>query len=413
MTLRGSAQRFMHMITAATPDTGQLALFAKNDNSLWVKKADGSEQTVGGLVGSLPLTTHVTALNAGWSGTVQYMKFGNMVTVIINLSKTSWVVNEQPTVTGLPVGIRPVTTVSPVGTGVNSTVNNAHRPWYVDSAGHVRMAVAGTDNAYGIVTYQVDAVERSTAMNSGAESGVTSGAKVNAASTQVYLRGGVVEVNVNATVGGTAMVAGDIAFTMPSGFLPPTTIFVTIDNANPDPPVAVRFHLLPNGGLQLQGSLGVAAGVILRGSFSYSAAISAAGLGSLVDTGWISHTPNWPNVPIGSVQYAKHRRVGNTMTMRGAFTLSAAINLAFVDLVYPLASGTPLGDTLIIGRVRGIRTGVAWYQGDICPAQNGPPSRGAVYMDTGSGNQWGVSTPAAWASGDRWGYEIEYEAAPL
>lgn len=156
------------------------------------------------------------------------------------------------------------------------------------------------------------------------ETGVTSGAKVNAAGTTAFLRGSEVIVNVNATTT-AATVAGEILFTLPAGYRPTSTIFVTLDNANVDPPVAVRFHVETNGNVTFQGANGVASGVIFRGSFTIPVALTVTYAG-LADTGWINLplANGWGTWDAGAWGVPQYRRKDGWVTFRGLISSTAA-----------------------------------------------------------------------------------------
>jgi hypothetical protein len=410
MTLIASAKRFMHMATTSTPAAGELALFAKPDNALWVKKSDGSEQTVGGLVGTTPATAVAMTPNTGWTGaSVIASRFGSEVTLWFSGNKASYSVNENMFTTALPAELRPLQNTPVVG--MNSAVDNAPRTAWIGGDGIIKMGAAGTGSFWGAVTYQAAAVPGSSAMASGAEGVITAGPKTTIHSTsRAYLRGGMVTLNLNVILN-SPLAAGDVLFNVPDGFRPPTDMFEDWIYAAATEQT-VRFHLSPAGAATHQGSMTGAAGNVFRGTINYPAAISAAGLGTLVDTGWVSYPSiNVPNVPC-TTNFYKVRRVGNTVTTRAVVTLTAGIGPAYVDLPYPMATGTLLSDTHIIGRVRALRSGVSWYPFDLC-AERLSPGRAMIMMQDGSGVQVTNGTPAAFASGDRWGIEYEYEAAPL
>lgn len=136
--------------------------------------------------------------------------------------------------------------------------------------------------------------------------------------------------------------------------------------------------------------------------------LRASGTGTPLQGG----SANLPNVPM-TTNFHKVNREGNWVTVRTVVTLTAGIGNALIDMPFPFATGTLINDAHLIGKVRGIRNGVAWFIGDICPVQLSGPSRAAIYLSTGSGAQWSAANPAAWAAGDRWGLDYEYEAAPL
>jgi hypothetical protein len=421
MGIRASAERFMHMVTSATPPAGQLALFAKNDDSLWVKKSDGSEQTVGGLVGSIP-STSITLNGSGWAGSVRYAKFGNVVTLWLDATKTSWAINDAMlTAGGLPVGIRPVNGYGGfnAGYGVNAAVNNDHRNWWVDIDGSVKAALAGTGSIWGTITYQVPSIERSTAMNSGAETyAITAGAGAGtvSADTKATVRGGMVTVNVNMSVT-AGLAAGSTLFNIPPGFrVADPYQYDTIVMATATE-VPWRVVVWPDG--RVTTALAIPAGVpVIRGSMVYPAALSAAGLGTLVDTGWVAFTQNTPNVN-QTQQYAKYRRVGNTVTVKSVHAVAAggAIGQWLINVPFDFASGTTLNAPggVPIGRARAVKTGIAWYEGQILPQSLGAPNRATITDIIGGGGYWAANLPYSGnlGVGDYFTLDYEYEAAPL
>jgi hypothetical protein len=349
---------------------------------------------------------------SGWVGDCYYQKFGNVVTLDFAFNKTTWAVNDQITTTALPVGIRPMTNLP--ASGVNSAQNNAPRSvWISSSDGFFRAAEAGTGSIWGSISYQVASVERSTAMNSGAmTTAITAGAGVTiGAGTQAHVRGGVVQVDLNLNLP-ASLAANSIVCTLPDGFRPVDYWWETVMVVTGVETV-YRVTVSPDGTVRNQ--IAWPAGLpVVRDSITFPAALSAAGLGTLLDTGWLSGgNINVPNVPV-TTNFYKYRRVGNTVTIRATVTLTGGINNAYIDLKYPMAADTLLSDAHVIGRVRAIRSGVAWYQFDVV-AERLSPGRGGIYLQDGSGAQVTATSPAGatWAAGDRWGFDIEYEAAPL
>lgn len=413
MGLLASAMRLKHMVSPSTPTVGELSLFAKSDNSLWVKKSDGIEDMVGGLVGAIPRTS-VAVSGSGWSGSISYQKYGNVVTVVLEgVSKSSWGVNDVILSGGvLPVAVRPESGKWVAGTGMNGAVDNAPRTFWINDQGQVYAAASGSGSIWGVATYQTASVERSTAMASGAEAQLSAGVNVTLGSDmRAYVRGGIVTVNINLNITGSVAASSVIA-TLPEGFRPALNMYGTTIVVWGGGEPAVRLHINTDGTIRNQSAH--ANGDIMRGSVSFPAALSAAGLGTLLDTGWVDGgTMDVPNVP-QTTNFFKYRRVGNTVTMRGVITLTAGISAAYLGLPYPLAAGTLLSDAHVIGRVRAIRSGVSWYQFDVC-AERISPGRAAIYLQDGSGAQVTATSPAGatWASGDRWGFDVEYEAAPL
>lgn len=143
----------------------------------------------------------------------------------------------------------------------------------------------------------------------------------------------------------------------------------------------------------------------------------------LVSTGaaWRSTSSQWvtlpgfstPNVNCTTLQ-AKYLRIGDTVTMRTQLQLTtgAVIGPALIDPLFPFASDTRFADDNIMGRVRGLRSGVAWHAGDICPIIYASVKRFGIYQSTGSGAHWTVNGPDTWQPGDRWGIDLTYQAAP-
>lgn len=331
-----------------------------------------------GMVGSIPNTTITLSAN-GWTGSVVYKKFGDVVTVWVNASKSSWAASDNILPAGsLPASVRPNTAPGyQVGQAFDAAVSLADRQfWLHPTDGGIYAATAGTNSIYGVVTYQVPSVENSVAAQTFSEGTLTAGAKTTVGvSSKAFLRAGMVTVNVNVTLT-SAMVAGDLAFTVPTGFTPADTIFVTLDNANPDPPVATRWHLLPSGGLQLQGT-GVASGVILRGSFSYPAAVPAALAGQATITGEIKEWAG-ATIPPGyllcnggsfsSVTYPELAAVlGDTYGVHSGTTYylpKRASILPDTDWIYPtFASGWSAFDAFHIAPRYRRLNGVVYLQG--------------------------------------------------
>lgn len=141
----------------------------------------------------------------------------------------------------------------------------------------------------------------------------------------------------------------------------------------------------------------------------------------LVSTGtsWRSISSQWtnfgistPNIPCTVLQ-AKYLRVGDTVTIRAQIQLTAnLIGPALIDPPFPFASDTQFTEWNIVGRVRALRSGVAFHQADICPIVYASVNRFGIYQSTGSGVIYTVSSPAAWASGDKFGIDLTYQAAP-
>lgn len=402
--------RMKHMATPPNPAAGESLLYPKSDNSWWTKDANGIEQTVGGLVGYVPVTTHAGALNAGWSGTIKYHKYGNVVTVEIAVSKTSWGLNDIIDSVALPLVVRPSGDLK-IGGGINGAVDNAVRDWWIGNDGFIRAATAGTGSIYGTLTYQVPSVERSTATNSGASTTViTPGTGVTiGAGTEAFLRGGVVEVNLNLNLPGS-LAAGSTLCTLPEGFRPPVTWWedaMIVSSVE----TMYRVEILTTGVVRLQGPNGPTGVPILRDSITFPAALSAAGLGTLLDTGWLTYASDFPNVSHTAV-YSKYRRVGNTATTKQLITLSSTFaGDAFITLPFAFASDTPIDLNFNIGRVRGIRSGVAFHDAVITPDLLS--GRASIWQPTGNGSRWTGTFPATWQAGDKWMVDTEYEAAPL
>lgn len=126
---------------------------------------------------------------------------------------------------------------------------------------------------------------------------------------------------------------------------------------------------------------------------------------------WVPYGINIPNVPM-TAQYAKYMRIGNTVSVHAAITLTGAIGAALVDMPFAFASDTVFHESNQIGTVKALRTGVAWHTGNLAPI-TATPARAGIYVDGGAGAQFNASAPAAWVAGDRWGIDFTYEAAPL
>lgn len=127
---------------------------------------------------------------------------------------------------------------------------------------------------------------------------------------------------------------------------------------------------------------------------------------------WYNAAINMPNVP-KTDYYCKFMRIGKTVFVRHTILLTAApLSTALIDLPFPYASDMIIYGTQKIGDVRGIRQGVAYYEGSITPNQLAGPSRAAIGGQNGTGgNAWAASYPAAWVSGDAWTMNYMYETS--
>jgi hypothetical protein len=159
------------------------------------------------------------------------------------------------------------------------------------------------------------------------QSPVTNGAKTTATNTTAFLRGSEVIVNVNVTAN-SALVAGDLLFTLPAGYRPSTTIFVDIGNANVEPPMMYRFHVMTDGGVQLQGSTGMPpSGALFRGSFTIPVALTVAyGGNPAADTGWINMplANGWGTWDAGGWGVPQYRRKDGWVSFRGLISSMTA-----------------------------------------------------------------------------------------
>lgn len=150
---------------------------------------------------------------------------------------------------------------------------------------------------------------------------------------------------------------------------------------------------------------------------------------------WVDalNTLNMPNVPM-SVAYARHKRTGNTFTYQGGVSLLApgVTGRALIDLPAGLDWGPGVPYLLsvgwqsigpVIGTVRALRQGVAYFQGDIIPysmRDGATPARASIY-ESGSpnlggggsaGSYWRSNIPVTWEAGDSWTFAFEAEIAP-
>lgn len=158
-----STMRFPFMSTPSrTIPANEAELYFKSDGKLYKKigTAETAIEGAGAGVGVVPMTTIFTGtLASGWTGTIQYQQFGNVVTLYVQALKSSWSLNEIITpAAALPAAIRPpaVGGIIPVGNAMNASVNNLDRPFWIDvNTGHIRAANDGTGSIWGSVTYQV------------------------------------------------------------------------------------------------------------------------------------------------------------------------------------------------------------------------------------------------------------------
>lgn len=346
MPVFSSPLRFRRQAAAATPATGETAMWVGTDGLLRTKDPAGVERALSGAVyddtGWIAPT-----LSNGWGQYAGWEPFGyrriNGVVYLRGLISGGTTTDGTLLFT-LPTGFRPA--VGTTGKHISVASSNSIGVIKVREGGEVQCGtpVNASWLSFAGVSFPADDYTPPTAFTrTMSDTTVTSGAKANAAGTTAYLRGSEVIVNVNVTLT-SAMVAGDVAFTLPSGYRPPTTIFVTIDNANPDPPVATRWHVLTNGDVQLQGSTGVASGVILRGSFTIPVALTVTYAG-LADTGWIVPTlaGSWVNYG-GTFAPAGYRRIGGVVYLQG-LVMNGSGNIFTLPVGFRPSRGTLIFDT--------------------------------------------------------------------
>lgn len=151
---------------------------------------------------------------------------------------------------------------------------------------------------------------------------------------------------------------------------------------------------------------------------------------------WIDHTASlsMPNVN-KSVGYARYALIGNTLIYQGGIiiTAGAVIGQVLIDLPTGLNWGPGAAYTISIGwgdlapwigKVRGIRSGVSWYEGDIVPysmKSGGTPARASVWNvgtsgpadGSSSGAVWTGTNPVTWQANDRWGFTFMAEVVQV
>lgn len=150
---------------------------------------------------------------------------------------------------------------------------------------------------------------------------------------------------------------------------------------------------------------------------------------------WVNHLLGLqiPNVNF-SAAYARYTTVGDTFTMQAAVALTTGAVAGQVLINMPTGfdwgPGVPylisIGwtDALPIGKLRALRSGVSWYEGDIIPYSmraGATPARASVWQPGVAGVPDGSSSGAAWQPtvpvaggfqpGDRWGFELTTEIA--
>lgn len=421
MGIRASALRIMQMATPATPAAGESALYPKSDGIWYSKLPSGLEVPLASTGDDTDwIYVGATGAPAFANSWVNYdvdhiharFRRRDGIVYLEGLVKNGTATNVIFT---LPEGFRPN------GMPANSTakllfpaVNDSGTGGRVDvfPSGAVQHIAGGTAFcSLSAVSFPVTPLAGSNAANSFSEVALTNGAATTAGTgAKAYLRGGMVYLNLNyATTG--SVVAGNTLFTVPAGYRPQVATFSDWVNSNTELPM--RFHVEPTTGVASHQGATVGSGVTFRGSIAYPALMSAQAATFPMDTGWASFTISTPNIP-STVSYAKYRRVGNTVQMRASLTLTGALQgPALIDPPFPFASDTRFNEDSLVGSVRGLRSGVAWHAGDIMPIVYASVNRFGLYMNSGAGSHWTNGTPAAWASGDRFGIDLEYEAAPL
>lgn len=148
---------------------------------------------------------------------------------------------------------------------------------------------------------------------------------------------------------------------------------------------------------------------------------------------WIDATTtlNMPNV-FKSVGYARYMIVGKTLTYQAGIVIIAGgvIGQWLIDLPAGLdwGPGTPYVLSIgwadqapLIGKMRAIRSGVSWYEGDIVPysMKGANAARASVWgvgtAGTGAGSSsgavWTGTFPATWQVGDRMSFTFTAEIA--
>jgi hypothetical protein len=126
--------------------------------------------------------------------------------------------------------------------------------------------------------------------------------------------------------------------------------------------------------------------------------------------GWNTYTPTATGVTLSPGPVARYYRRDSTVTVTGAITLGGTPT---GEVLISLPPGLPdlgyfsYGPFMPRGVARGLRTGVAYYDGTILLA-----SFTAFKIGNAAGVGWGNnSQPAVWASGDSWGFTFTYETS--
>ena len=124
---------------------------------------------------------------------------------------------------------------------------------------------------------------------------------------------------------------------------------------------------------------------------------------------WADYVPVLVNVPY-TTTWGRKLEVDKTVRIRAVVNLTGAVTgSASITLPYdygPTVAGVFNSIVLPIGAIVGLRQGVSWFTGNIIAFSSVPPR---ASFNLQNGNPWNAGAPAAWASGDVWGFDLTYE----
>ena len=128
---------------------------------------------------------------------------------------------------------------------------------------------------------------------------------------------------------------------------------------------------------------------------------------------WVSWTPTFVNLSGGTLSYAKYKRIGNTINLKLAYTMTGANISGSVTFTLPVTAIAANSTATIIGEVNSVDMGTAVYFGSVTQSSTTVAqlrvlaAAGAYTVNTGLS----ATVPFTWGAGDSLEAVCTYEAA--